>query len=190
MKGRVWVFLVGISILTCPGVSFAVVDSLPLPPLPVTHTIPNVPFYPQGASRYAPASLASVLSFWGREVGIEEFGRTPNLSAADDPRIEDLDEMELAEGLNLWTYRGSLADLRNHITLNHPVITFLDSRSPTHPNGHFIVVTGFNDQDRKILAHSVSEPNQVVAYDRFVEDWAKADFWTLLILPKELKKKP
>lgn len=62
--------------------------------------------------------------------------------------------------------------------------------APFFSNGHFIVVTGYNDRDRKIFAHSITEPNKVVAYDEFIVGWAKTDFWMLLIHPKGLDETP
>ena len=190
MSGRGLAALVFFTLWVYPGSSPAGVESQPLSPHPVTHTISGVPFFSEATLRYAPASLAGVMSYWGKEVNIDDFLGFKNLSAIFKSPPDEPEESAWNQGLSVWTYRGSLADLRNHISLNHPVVVFLNEKSRVFPDGQFIVVTGFNDRDREIFAHSVSEPNKVVAYDRFVERWAKADFWTLLILPKDIEKAP
>jgi len=182
--------LAGLLIFPCLGWASAGIDASPLPPPSITHTITGVPFFPQKEYRCGPASLASVLAYWGEEVSLEALTDEVYLPKLKGALPLDLERAARARGLDVQTYRGSLADLRNHIALDHPVIAFLNLGSRIFPNGHFIVVTGYNDQDRKIFAHSITEPNKAVAYDEFVEGWAKTDFWMLLIHPKGLDETP
>lgn len=154
----------------------------PLPP--ISHAIRDVPFFPQKQYQRAPAALASVLNFWGNAINIEEL---IDLNLPVGPYAQGLDRLAGKVGgqeMEVRAYRGTLADLRNHIALDHPVIAFLELDLEFFPKGHFVVVTGYDDQNRKMKAHSIFEPNQAVSYDSFVQGWAKTDFWTLMILPR------
>lgn len=171
-----------------PSAVVAGIEAEPLSPPPARYSIPNVPFFNVKASRYGPASVASVLSFWGQSVSAEDLAAQSPAGGTDGSPRSDMEQAARARGLAVWAYRGGLADLRNHVSLGHPVIAYLDTGSPEKPDGEFIVVTGYNDKDRKISAHSVEQPERSVGYDQFVEAWAKADFWTLVILPKESRR--
>ena len=175
---------------TVPSASVAGIDAAPIPPPPATHSIPNVPFFPQESHDYAPASLASVLSYWGRNVTAEGLADERFIENGNQSSQADIEKTARLQGVGVWAYRGSLADLRNHIALGHPMITFLNFGTREVPRGRFIVVTGYDDQNRKFFTHSIEKANQTVTYDRFVDEWAKADFWTLLILPEDSQKTP
>ena len=188
MKDKRWGVIAWclISIFPCLSLAGIRPELTPLPP--VSHTIPDVPFFSQKQAQRAPASLASVLSFWGSEVNIEEL---INLKPPVGQTAEGLDHLAGKAGgekVEIRAYRGSLADLRNHIALDHPVIAFLGLDSEIFPDGHFVVVTGYDDDHREMRAHSVFGANQAVNYDAFVRGWAKTDFWTLMILPRNQAK--
>ncbi len=170
--------------------TWASADAVSLLSPPAQHAISGVPFFPQEKYQCGPASLASVLTYWGQEVSLEVLSDEIYLPKLKGTLPMDLEQAARARGLVTRSYRGSLADLRNHIALGHPIIAFLNLGSKIFPKGHFVVVTGYDDQNRQIVTHSITEPNKGVAYDRFVEEWAKVDFWTLLILPKESKQRP
>jgi hypothetical protein len=182
LNDRARVFLIAFLIWIGPLASFAEINSLPLPPPPVTHRIQNVPFFPDDSEAGA---LASVLSFWGKPLGAQDRIAAEDLRRLKDSVPPGLDRTVRSRGLDLWLYRGSLADLRNHITMNHPVIAFLGRDPGADSAERPIVVTGYNDRDRKIIAHSPTGADRTLPYDAFVEKWADAEFLTLLILPRE-----
>ena len=190
MNGRGRVLLIALLVWIGPLPLFAEIDSLPLPPPPENYRIPNVPFIPPTLHDSATGALASVLSFWGKPLEGQDL---PGAEAFIHPKgtaYANLERTVRSRGLDLWLYRGSLADLRNHLTMNHPVIAFLGEGTGDDPEEASVVVTGYDDRNRKITAHSPTGPNRSLTYDAFVEKWAGADFLTLLILPREPMKGP
>jgi ABC-type bacteriocin/lantibiotic exporter with double-glycine peptidase domain len=124
------------------------------------------------------------LSHWGREVNLDSLTEEIYIPKLKGTLPIDMERAARARGLEARSYRGSLADLRGHISLGHPVIAFLNLGNRLFPNGHFVVVTGYDDRTEQVFAHSVTEPDTGIAYGRFVEGWTKTDFWTLLVIPK------
>lgn len=181
--GIVWCLIVIFPCLSLAGIS---PELAPLPP--ISHAIRDVPFFPQKQYQSAPASLTSVLSFWGNAINIEELIDLNPKVGEKPQRLGRLAGKVGGKEMDVRTYRGTLADLRNHIALDHPIIAFLGFDSEISSDGYFVVVTGYDDKNRTMKTHSVSGPNQSVSYDKFVKGWAKSDFWTLMILPRSQAK--
>ena len=143
-----------------------------------------VPFFPQEKNQCGPASLASILQFYGIETTPDEISNEIYL-----PRIKGTLNIDLvfyarSKGMNAEAYHGDMADLKKRISEERPLLLFLNLGLKVFPAGHYIVVTGFDDKDKIIYAHSGSASDKPIRYSEFIRAWERGDFWTLLVTPK------
>ena len=144
----------------------------------------TAPFFPQEKNQCGPASLASILQFYGIETTPDEISNEIYL-----PRIKGTLNIDLvfyarSKGMNAEAYHGDMADLKKRISEERPLLLFLNLGLKVFPAGHYIVVTGFDDKDKIIYAHSGSERDKPIRYSEFIRAWERGDFWTLLVTPK------
>ncbi|MBI5746406.1 MAG: C39 family peptidase [Nitrospirae bacterium] len=144
----------------------------------------TVPFFPQEKNQCGPASLAGILRFYGIEITPDEISNEIYL-----PRIKGTLNIDLvfyarSKGMNAEAYHGDMADLKKRISGDRPLLLFLNLGLKVFPAGHYIVVTGFDDKDKIIYAHSGSERDKPIRYWEFIRAWERGDFWTLLVTPK------
>ncbi len=142
------------------------------------------PFFPQEKNQCGPASLASILQFYGIETTPDEISNEIYL-----PRIKGTLNIDLvfyarSKGMNSEAYHGDMDDLKKRLSDGRPLLLFLNLGLKVFPAGHYIVVTGFDDKDKIIYAHSGSEMDKPIRYSEFVRAWERGDFWTLLVTPK------
>jgi len=147
-----------------------------------------VPFFDQEDRLCGPASLAAVLHYWQNKTGtaktpLSEIAQATFLPAFGGALGADLARFARGAGFTADSYPGDLADLRTHLLDGRPPIVFLNLGYRRFPTGHFVVVTGL-DADG-VLAHSGSQPNAHFAYDDFMAAWAKTNYWTLTLHPKD-----
>ena len=149
------------------------------------HYVDRVPFYPQTQYQCGPASLAAVLSYWGRDVTpdriINEIYRPPMkgiLSA-------DLWQYAKSRNLRATIAHGSWEFLERNVSLNRPVIAFLNFGIQQVPMGHFLVVVGLDPDDKSVITYSGLNKDERIPFERFKAAWEKTDYWSLLIEPNE-----
>ncbi len=144
----------------------------------------GVPFFPQEEMGCGPAALASVLAFWGLPVSLEEITEEVYLDRMKGSLPLDLMLAAQRRGLKATAYAGSLEDLRIQLESRQPLIAFLNLRWRQFPQGHFVVVTGFDRSGPAVIVHSGLRPNEKIPADRFLQAWARTGFWTLRIHPE------
>lgn len=148
----------------------------------VSHHI-AVPFFPDNTDQCGPATLASVLTYWGIP--------TSPLALKEEiylPRLRGTLPLDLllaaqARGLKAETYQGSLDNLKSELAAGHPLVAFLNLGYALFPWGHYVVVTGYDDQRQGVYVHSSLERDVFLPYERFLQGWEKTGRWTLLVLP-------
>lgn len=150
---------------------------------PKSHHI-VVPFFHQEKDQCGPASLASVLRFYGIDINPDEISKEIYIPGIKGTLNIDLLFYARSKGLIAEAYYGDMADLKRQITQERPLLLFLNLGLRIFPAGHYIVVTGFDDKDKIIYAHSGSERDKPIPYSDFMRAWGKGDFWTLLAKPK------
>jgi hypothetical protein len=142
-----------------------------------------VPFFPDDTDQCGPATLASVLTYWGV--------RTDPVVLKEEiylPRLKGTLPLDLLlaaqeRGLNAEIYQGSLDNLKVELEAGHPLVALLDLGFAIFPQGHYVVVTGYDDQRQGVYVHSSLEPDVFIPYERFLRSWEKTGRWTLLVEP-------
>jgi len=147
------------------------------------HYISGVPFFAQSKYQCGPAALASVLNYYGCRVTqgtiVEAIYKKPLKGTLSIDMILFARRM----GFDARAYRGSISDLKGHISKDRPLIVFQDLGYPLLQIRHFSVAIGYDDAEGILILHSGKRINKIVSYERFLRSWARMDYWTLLILP-------
>jgi len=142
-----------------------------------------VPFFPDDSDQCGPATLASVLSFWGVPTDPQVLKEEIYLPRLRGTLPVDLLLAAQARGLQAEIYRGSLDNLKAELKAEHPLVAFLNLGYALFPQGHYVVVTGYDDQRQGVYIHSGLERDVFLPYERFLRSWEKMGRWTLLVLP-------
>jgi len=145
--------------------------------------INGVPFFPQKERKCGPAALVSVINYWGGSLTLDAAA-----SAAFSERLGGTLPMDMLiyakdAGFDAFHYKGSLDDLKRKVSENSPLILFLNVGYDLYPVGHYIVVLGYNDRLRVVLAHSDMDEDAVFTYDELLDAWGKTNYSTFLIKP-------
>ena len=138
------------------------------------------------SNRYycGPTAMASILSFYGLGVDIDEIAEKiyrPELKGAI---TMDVFLYAKERGLQAKLYRGSMEDLKDSIRAGTPLILFVDMGYGFFPMGHYIIPVGFSDDYGVVLAHSGSDEALPISYKRLLRAWKKTGYSTILIRPK------
>ncbi len=173
-------FLVMVSFTACAGSNFADLQ----PGLGERgHYIGNVPFYRQEESSCGPAALASVASFWGQRVNLDQIKASVYVAELRGTLPMDMERFMREAGLKTTSSAGTLDELKARIRENVPVICLLDLGFGIYRRPHYVTVIGFDDVKRVIIAHDGLTANKVIGYEKFSKAWGRAGDWMLIALP-------
>ncbi|HKZ46843.1 MAG TPA: C39 family peptidase [Thermodesulfobacteriota bacterium] len=158
-------------------------DSTELTPKPDFY-INNVPFFPQKRYYCGPASLASVMNFYGVSVTEEEIAKEVYNTKLSGTLSMDILIYARTKGFDALYYKGNMEDIKKYISMGKPVILFLDLGYFFYPVRHYIVATGYNDKMGYLIAHSGVEKDKIFYYKEIQSAWEKTGFGAILISPK------
>lgn len=147
--------------------------------------VEGVPFYPQKEYQCGPASLAAVLNYWGRSVSPDQITQAIYLHRLKGSLSLDLWRYARDQGFDARMQEGSLENLQAHLSHKQPVIAFLNLGFTFFPIGHFLVVVGLDPEQQAVIAYSGTEKDKRIPYNKFLSDWKKTDYWSLVITPKD-----
>jgi ABC-type bacteriocin/lantibiotic exporter with double-glycine peptidase domain len=138
-----------------------------------------VPFVAQPPDGCAAAALAMVMRHWGAAADVEAIARELREPALRGIRGSRLKELAEARGFTAVAYKGDLVQLRDYLDKGRPLIVAWGLERGAHD----VVVVG--TEPDAILVHDPAEgPGRRVEAAEFERRWRRADFWTLLVLPK------
>jgi len=140
----------------------------------------EVPFFSDGADQCGPAVLASVLRYWGRPAEPADLRRELYQAKLKGTLSLDLLLAARAHGLEAEMSKGTLALVKAEIDSGRPVIAFVNLGFSFLPIGHFLVVTGYDDERGGLFAHSGKKRDEFVSYARFQQAWERTGRWTLV----------
>lgn len=145
--------------------------------------IEGVPFFPQKERKCGPASLASVINYWGGSVTMDAAA-----SQVFNERMAGTLPMDMLiyakeAGYDAMYYNGGIDDLKRKLSEKTPLILFLNMGYDLYPLGHYIVAVGYDDNAQTVLAYSDMNEKAVFTYDSLVSAWGKTNYSTFLIKP-------
>ncbi len=143
----------------------------------------SVPFFSNTSDQCGPSSLASVLNYWGEKTTPEELKAEVYL-----PRLRGTLPMDLLpalekRGIKGEVIAGSFEDIKTEIQQQRPVIAYLNFGTRKHPIGHFLVVTGYDENRRGLYVHSGPAKDKFATFRRFDRGWKDTDRWMLIAKP-------
>ena len=141
----------------------------------------GVPFFPQEAYQCGPASLASVLNYWGLKIAPEEIAEEIFSRGARGTLNLDMFLYVQRKGLKATQDRGSPESLKQNIDAGRPVIVLVDLGVWVYRQGHYMVVVGYAEDG--VIAHSGREERKFIPWNAFLKSWERTKFWTLLVTP-------
>jgi ABC-type bacteriocin/lantibiotic exporter with double-glycine peptidase domain len=149
------------------------------------HRLTAVPFFPDDTDQCGPATLASVLTYWGVPTDPPTLKKHIYSSRLRGSLPFDLQLTAQALGLKAEGYKGSLENVRSELDAGHPLVAFLNLGFGPFPQGHYVVITGYDDRRQGVYVHSGLERDEFVSYRSFLRSWEKTGRWTLRVLPPE-----
>lgn len=151
--------------------------------VPDSYYIKDVPFFPQEDYYCGPASLASVLNFYGKKLEQEEIAKDVFLPSLKGSLTIDLLNYTKNLGFETKFYKGNIKAMKDSIMAGRPLILFLNLGNNIYPIRHYVVVVGFNDNAEYVITYSGRKKDKVYSYKRLLNAWERTGFGTLQILP-------
>lgn len=145
--------------------------------------IDGVPFFPQKERKCGAAALASVINYWGGSQNLDAVSAAVFSEPMGGTLPMDMLIYAKDAGFDAFYYNGGLDDLKRKVSEKSPLILFLNMGYDLYPVGHYIVVVGYDDRLRVVLAHSDMDEHAVFTYDELLDLWGKTNYTTFLIKP-------
>lgn len=160
------------------------------PPPGVRRARLEVPHRADGTGRGAPAALAAVLSYWGRETSPAELAEELDRDSFSGAVTVDLQRSAHKRGFSAETIDATLAQVRQHLDEGRPLLALQESGPPLRRTGRWLVITGYDDFLRAFYVHDGRERDRAAPYDDFFEDWDDTRRAALLVRPARADAAP
>jgi predicted double-glycine peptidase len=133
--------------------------------------IEGVPFIRQDSQFCGPASLASVMTFYGVPEDQKTIGAAVYSEKLQGALITDLERYARQRGFETKSGRGTAEELKIELDRRRPVIVLVDLGFWVVSKPHYLVVIGYDDGG--FTAHDGYTPANRYPYARFSEIWEK-----------------
>ncbi len=141
--------------------------------------IEGVPFIRQDSQFCGPASLASVMTFYGVHEDQKKIGAAVYSEKLQGALITDLERYARQEGFETKSGQGTVDGVKTELDRGRPVIVLVDLGFWVVSKPHYLVVIGYDDEG--FTAHDGYTPANRYPYARFSEIWGKMGNAYLLV---------
>jgi ABC-type bacteriocin/lantibiotic exporter with double-glycine peptidase domain len=141
--------------------------------------IDGVPFVKQEREKCGPASLASVLAYYGVPIQPDVISESTYNRKLKGSLITDLENYARRTGFITESGRGDMETLKKFIDNKKPVITLVDLGLWVLARPHYLVLFGYNEEG--FIVHDGENPSQIWSYPEFQRIWEKAGHTYLLV---------
>ncbi len=144
-----------------------------------------VPPVAQKAYQCGPASLESVLRYWGKDADAVSISRS--LMTPGTRGILNFSLVKYAKDQGFWAELPEADEqkLKEFIKKNIPPIVMLNMGVLWVQKYHFVVLKGFDEKERIFYANTGEAQTQAISYAEFHTRWEGAGRWCLVICPPE-----
>jgi ABC-type bacteriocin/lantibiotic exporter with double-glycine peptidase domain len=150
-------------------------------PVVSAEEIRGVPFVKQDRLKCGPASLASVLSFYGISIPVERISQAVYSDKLKGSLITDLESFSRQYGFKSQSGQGSIEILKKFIERKQPAIVLVDMGFWVASTPHYLVVVGYTEEG--IIVHDGETPSRNIAVKNFEKSWRKMGCPYLVIYP-------
>jgi ABC-type bacteriocin/lantibiotic exporter with double-glycine peptidase domain len=136
-------------------------------------TVPSLAFVPQeGRADCGAAALAMVLGRWGSDTSPAAMhARTGPIDDKEGLKAGRLRAIARAEGLNAFIISGTFDDLAHEVERGHPVLVGVLRQVGRRGYPHYVVVTGVNRGQRRVLTADPAEGWKEQPFSDFEGRW-------------------
>lgn len=146
--------------------------------------IDAVPFYKQTRYMCGPSAVTSVMNYYGSGVDLKEATEAVYTGKLKGTLPIDVVIYAKEKGFDASYYEGGLDDLKKKLRQKTPLILFVDLGYFNYKVGHYIVVLGYSDALRVVVAHWGFEREKTVDYEYLLKIWQRTGYSTILLTPK------
>lgn len=143
----------------------------------------EVPFFPDGTDQCGPSALASLLGYWGKPALPAELRAEIYRANLKGALTVDMLLAAKRRGLSAEMVDGSIAFAQAELDAGRPVLAFINVGLRVVPIGHYLVLTGYDEERRTFFAHSGKRRDLRISYAKLDGQWEKTNRWTLKIMP-------
>jgi len=141
--------------------------------------IEGVPFIRQESQFCGPASLASVMTFYGAPEDQKKIGAAVYSEKLQGALITDLEQYARQKGFETKSGQGTVEGLKAEMDRGRPVMVLVDLGFWVVSKPHYLVVIGYDDEG--FTAHDGYTPANRYPFARFSEVWEKMGNVYLLV---------
>jgi len=141
--------------------------------------IEGVPFVKQDREQCGPASLSSVLSYYGVSIQPDVIRSSTYNAKLKGSLITDLENFARRSGFKTESGQGTVEQLKELIHQGKPVIVLVDLGPLIVSRSHYLVLFGYNQEG--FIAHNGETPSQLYGYADFRKMWEKVGSVYLLV---------
>lgn len=149
--------------------------------LPVSASVPDVPFFPQEKYYCGPAATAMILNWSGLPVTQEEMAEqvyTPGREGSLQPDVI----AAMRRNGRLAIPVDTLRELLGEIAAGRPVLVFQNLALDFYPQWHYAVVTGYDLEAGELTMNTGIWESRPVALSTFEHTWRRGGYWALVVL--------
>lgn len=135
-----------------------------------TVIVENVPFVKQKDKFCGPASMASVMQFYGEDIGQDEIAEEIYIPELNGALISDMENYARDNGYSVESVNGNIEMLKSNLDENNPVILLVDKGKWKVSVPHYYVAYGYNDLNRTVIIHTGYKQNQEISYEKLDQE--------------------
>jgi predicted double-glycine peptidase len=154
-------------------------DCSPFTPPTDAVLIRDVPFFPQTDSNCGPASLASVLTYYGDAVTPKEVAESIYRQNLGGTVTLDMILFARQRGFTARWYSGEAGHLRKALEKGVPLIVMVDLGFARVIKNHYMVLVGCDPQG--VIVNTVEAKKRQIPWQRFLSAWQRTACWTLWV---------
>ena len=135
------------------------------------YQIDGVPFVKQETHYCGPASVSSVMAFYGVAVDQHKIADAVYSEKLKGALITDLENYARANGFQTESNQGTPEGIKRFLNQKKPVIVLVDLGFWVFSKPHYLVVTGYDEKG--FIAHTGYEESKPFPYPEFEKIWRK-----------------
>lgn len=153
---------------------------------PLKFVIGDFPRVQQLPNYCGPASLSTVLRYWGKDDQNQEaIGKHVYDSKISATNGADLLVYARNIGFSAYSFNGTISNIKQLLWQGLPIIV-LQNTSKSDSSGHFRVVIGYDEEADSMFIFDSYQPDQEkISCKEFASLWSARGNWGLLVIPTQ-----